>query len=99
MMKAILFIYPLTAMIGMMGYVPQISTLLKVAGVPEGFSLHTWLVWLFTSLVTMIYGIFHLQDVTFSSVAIANFLLNGLVVAIVVYKYSRYSSLAGGPEV
>ncbi len=92
MIKAILFIYPLTAMIGMMGFIPQIVSLLRLETVPEGFSLHTWLVWLFTAMVTMLYGLLHLQDTMFSLVAVANFFLNGLVVAIVVYKYSRYPS-------
>lgn len=78
--------YALVPIIGVIGYGSQIISLLKVKGPLQGFSCATWSVWLFSWMISLVYGAFKLGDVMFCVAALANIVPIIAIIAIALYK-------------
>lgn len=90
------FAYSLVPIISVIGYGPQIMSVLKHEGKLENFPFSTWSIWMLTSVVSLAYGVFKLNDVLFIITALSCVIPNMLVIAAAVYKaqiFSRRSAL------
>lgn len=90
------FLYPLVGILSILAYVPQIKSLLKTRTSPDDISLSSWLMWIFSCLLSLGYGIFHLKDVLFCLTTALGLFFMVLIVSTVLYKRYRYGYLRGG---
>lgn len=58
-------LYPLVAVVSLIGYAPQILKLIRAKTPEDGISLSSWWTWVFTYVISLGYGIFHLKDALF----------------------------------
>ncbi|MFK7839705.1 MAG: hypothetical protein AB8B83_05185 [Bdellovibrionales bacterium] len=66
------FLYATIVLIAVFGYVPQIYKLWTSNSDGMDISITTWLIWLYTWVVTLLYGMFELDDLKLCIVAIIN---------------------------
>lgn len=76
------FIYSLVPMIGVSAYVPQIITLWKSKKKLENFQFATWSLWLFAASISVMYGVFKLQDLMFTITSLANAIPLAIVIVL-----------------
>lgn len=83
------FAYSFIPLVGMMGYVPQIKTLLLPETRGFSISLSTWFLWLATWIISLGYGVFCLEDFLFSLTSTMNIAGHILVISLVLYKRNK----------
>ena len=83
-------LYPIVPLIGIMGFLPQIITLLKADRVPASISLSTWSIWTLTWLISFGYATFALQDILFATTCGLNLIGHFAIIGLTVYKRQKY---------
>ena len=51
------YIYPVVPLVGLIGFLPQMLTLLKLSDVPKSISLMTWYIWTATWAISFGYAV------------------------------------------
>ena len=82
------YLYASIALVAIAGYLPQIYKLARSHGDSGDISLLTWLIWLSTWLISLLYGMLILHDVRFCLVAAVN--IAGHVAIIGLTFYNRH---------
>lgn len=70
----------------MLGYIPQIKTLIFSNERGNSISLSTWFLWLGTWVISLSYGVLCLQDLLFSMTCIMNVIGHITVIFLVLFK-------------
>ncbi len=83
-------LYLLNAAIVIVAYVPQIIKLKAIKEKPKNFSLPSWTLWTYTSIVAFLYAVFVIQDTILIFVNALALLSVSLVFIIVLYKHRKY---------
>ena len=81
-------LYPLVAIVSLLGYLPQIMALVRAKTSDDKISLQSWCTWVFTYCISMGYGIFHLKDPLF--IANTVFGLSAILTVIGLVVYNRH---------
>lgn len=82
------YLYQSVAVIGAIGYLPQIYTLAKAQDDCHDISLATWFIWISTWIISFLYGVFFLNDWRFLMIAGVN--ITGHIVVIGLTVYNRF---------
>lgn len=91
-MSIIGFLYSLVGVIALIGYMPQIITLWKAKNPCTDVSIPTWLIWISTWIVSLIYGITELGDIKFSMIATINIVGHAIIIGLTLknrYFYAK----------
>ncbi len=87
-------LYPLVAIISIVGYAPQIKTLLFATRRPQNLSLSSWVIWLVSGVISLLYGVYQLQDSVFIFTAAVNLFLLTFTTGLIVYnRYIRFEDV------
>ena len=84
-MSIISLLYSTIVIIAVFGYAPQIWKLWKSDSDGNDISITTWLIWLYTWVVTLLYGWIELADLKLCIVAMIN-LVGHLTIIFLTYK-------------
>ena len=84
-MSIISLLYSTIVIIAVFGYAPQIWKLWKSDSDGNDISITTWLIWLYTWVVTLLYGWIELADLKLCIVAMIN-LVGHLAIIFLTYK-------------
>ncbi|MDP7141687.1 MAG: hypothetical protein QF692_02015 [Alphaproteobacteria bacterium] len=84
------YIYPVVPLVGLIGFLPQMITLLKLSDVPKSISLMTWYIWTATWAISFGYAVFALQDGLFALTSGMNLVCHVLIISVTLYKRNRY---------
>ena len=85
-------LYPVVPLVGLAGFIPQISTLLRTQDTPSSISLSTWSMWTLTWLISFGYAVCAIQDVLFAITAGLNLIGHILIVGLTMFKRHKYRS-------
>lgn len=88
-----IYIYPLVTIISVIGYLPQIKTLITTRTNCADIALSSWTLWLVSSAISVGYGVFYLKDTMFIITCAANLCLVGTVIALVIYRRQQWTAL------
>lgn len=90
-LSTLTYLYGSTAIIAGAAYLPQILKLIKAKDRSHSNSITTWLIWVFTSTISLLYAIIVLDDPPFIFVALANTAGCTTIFALIVYnRYYRF---------
>ncbi len=78
--------YALVPIIAVGAFIPQTISVIKAKESLESFSFTAWGVWQISGLISLAYGVFHLQDFMFILTSSASVFCNALVLSIATYK-------------
>ena len=84
------FLYPVVPLIGLMGFLPQIFTLIKITEAPNTISVSTWSIWTMTWLISFGYAVFAMHDTLFAVTCGMNLVGHILIIALTIYKRNKY---------
>ena len=84
----ILLLYGSVAVVSVVAYVPQIYNLIISTGRSEAVSISSWLLWLFTSGISLLYGLAIIKVLPFIVVSAINF--TGVAMILLLTIYNRY---------
>ena len=82
----LIYSYSFVPIIGLVGYVPQIISLIKMREKLESFPMAMWGLWFAASVISLLYGVFHLQDTLFSITAGSNTIAIAIVMSLATYR-------------
>lgn len=91
MEQAISFLYLFNAVITVFAYAPQIVKLRKIKARPKNFSLTSWFLWTYTSIISLLYATFVVRDVELIVVGSLSFAFVLAILAILLYKNIKMS--------
>ncbi|NCT40417.1 MAG: hypothetical protein GW778_01990 [Alphaproteobacteria bacterium] len=83
-------LYVTIVFIAVFGYVPQIFKLWKSKSDSMDISIATWLIWLYTWVVTLLYGMFELHDLKLCLVAIINLIGHVAIISLTLRNRNRF---------
>lgn len=89
----ITFLYSTVSVISAISYMPQLWRIFQNESPCHDISLKTWWIWNYMSFVSMLYGVFEIQDFTMSLVTGVNFFFINCTIASVLYKRRKYSDM------
>ena len=92
------WLYATIVIIAVFGYIPQLIRLWKSEGDSNDISITTWLIWLYTWIVGLLYGIIELQDLKFTIVASINLIGHLAVIGLTLRNRNRGKTNAQTPE-
>ena len=81
-----IFLYPSVGLISISAFVPQIVSLIKSKTSPINISIQSWSLWVLSALISLGYGLFHLEDLMFIIISLNSFLLSAYVVVLTINK-------------
>ena len=55
------FLYPVVVVISIVGYIPQIKSLITAKTCPDNISIHSWYIWTLSTFLTLGYGVTHIR--------------------------------------
>lgn len=85
------FLYSTVGLVVAVSYLPQVLRLIKAKTQCIEISLTSWMIWNYTSIVSLLYSIFDLADLKLSIVNAINVLFINLIILITLYKRKKYS--------
>ncbi len=98
MMSIIGFLYSTIVVIAVFGYAPQLYKLWKSDSDGMDISVATWLIWLYTWIVSLFYGIIELEDIKFCIVAVINLVGHVGIIALTMRNRHRYKKTQESEE-
>lgn len=87
-------LYPIVPLVGLMGFLPQVMTLLKAREAPVSLSLSTWFIWTATWIISFGYAVFALHDALFAATAGMNLAGHIAIIGLTVYKRQKYAPVS-----
>jgi hypothetical protein len=87
------YLYPLVTIISVLGYIPQIKSLIKTQSNCADIALSSWYLWTVSSLISIGYGLFHIKDVMFIITCTISFILIASVTALILYRRAEFTRL------
>lgn len=91
-------LYAVVGLISVMGYAPQIRTLLQGAKAPTEISVKTWTIWMFEGMVSLSYGIVCLHDFMFCLLMAVDVVCMAVIIGLVLNnRYVKYGSCDNFP--
>ena len=91
-MSIIDILYSTIVFIAVFGYVPQIYKLWRSDSDSKDVSILTWLIWLYTWVVTLLYGAFELGDLKLCIVAVINLVGHVVIIALTLRNRNRFKN-------
>lgn len=88
------WMYPMVTIISIVAYIPQIKALITTKSDCREFSLSSWYLWIFSSFLSLGYGILHLKDFMFCLTTFASLVLMAAVVGLVLFRRYEWKSLS-----
>ncbi len=85
-------LYSTIVLIAIFGYVPQLYRLIKTESDGKDISITTWLIWLYTWVVTLLYGAFELSDLKLCIVAIINLAGHLAIIGLTLNNRRKYKA-------
>ncbi len=82
------YLYPSVMAISIVGFIPQIRSLLFAKTKPDNISLSTWVMWSFGTFIAFGYAVTNLHDPALAQTLGINFILT--VVTALLIAYNRY---------
>ncbi len=86
------FLYSTVGIIVAISYLPQVLRLIKAKTQCIEISLTSWMIWNYTSIISLLYSIVDLGDLKLSIVNAVNVLFINLIIVITLYKRNKYSA-------
>lgn len=84
------FLYSTVGIVVAIAYMPQALKLWRSTSPCHDVSLVAWLIWDYTSIVSLLYSIYTLDDFKLSAVNAINVLFITLIICITLYKRRKY---------
>ena len=91
-------LYGTIVLIAVFGYVPQIYKLIKSNSDGKDISITTWLIWLYTWVVTLLYGWIELEDTKLCIVAGINLFGHIAIIGLTLRNRHRFKTTAQTTE-
>ncbi len=88
MVEILSFLYAGVGVMGVVGFIPQILTLVRATGQSKALSLQTWGIWTFGCSVSFLYSVFVLKDAVAMGVLCGN--LIGTSSVFFLASYNRF---------
>ncbi len=88
----IAFLYSTVGIILVCGYIPQIYTLIRTKSACRAISLKAWLIWEYTSFISLLYSVYVLPDLKLAIVNAINVTCIALIIGITAYKRWKYAT-------
>ena len=86
-------LFALTGFVSIVGYLPQLYTLLRSTGRSIAVSIHTWIIWTADSVIALLYGIFELQDTLYIAIVTFDVFGSGGILALTIYnRFFRFKN-------
>lgn len=92
------WLYATIVVIAVFGYAPQLWKLWKSKTDGKDISITTWLIWLYTWIVSLAYGIIELDDLKFCIVAVINLIGHIGIITLTLRNRKRFKNKAQNPE-
>lgn len=92
------WLYATIVIIAVFGYAPQLYKLWYSRSDSTDISIATWLIWLYTWVVSLLYGIIELQDLKFCIVAVINLFGHFGVIGLTIRNRRRFKTSSQTPE-
>ena len=86
--KLFFALYPLAGIAFIIGYIPQILTLMRAKSPPENISITSWVIWLVGSVLSLGYVHFHLSDFMMVATTLLTLSLSLTVLGLTIYNKS-----------
>ena len=83
-------LYLANAVITIAAYLPQVICLERTKSKPKNFSLASWILWTYTSIITLLYAFLIVKDPILIIVSALNLTCIAIIVAIIFYKNIKY---------
>lgn len=93
-MSLISTLYSTVGFVIIAGYMPQIFRLVRTTTNCMDISIPAWAIWNYTSVISLLYGIFEMHDPKFIFVCATNVLCINAVIFITLYKRYKYAKRA-----
>lgn len=91
------FLYPLVALISILGYLPQIRSLLSAERQAQAMSIRCWVLWSVANFISFGYSTFALQDFLLSATSLLNMTMSLVVTVLIIYNryvtFGNYKNL------
>ncbi len=88
------YLYPFVVFMSIVGYLPQLKSLIYAKTKPDNISIYTWYIWCLTGVLTLGYAIFHIRDIMFIiSSGIGSVLILATTILIYYNLYYRFTML------
>lgn len=84
----ITIMYGMVGIIATIGYFPQVIKLVKSKRC-DGISVKSWILWTYTSSVSVIYAFYVMSDPTFQFVTGINFVGTVIILCLTIYQTKR----------
>ncbi|PCJ02693.1 MAG: hypothetical protein COB14_01660 [Alphaproteobacteria bacterium] len=84
------YLYSTVGIIVTISYMPQALKLWRSTSTCDDISLPTWFIWNYTSIVSLLYGIYTLNDFKLSAVNAVNVFFVTFIIGITLYKRRKY---------
>lgn len=97
-MSIIGLLYSTIVIIAVFGYVPQLYKLWKSETDGMDISIATWLIWLYTWVISLLYGIFELEDLKFCIVAVINLIGHFGIIGLTLRNRKRFKKASQNIE-
>lgn len=90
-MSLISTLYSTVGFVIVAGYMPQIFRLIRTTTDCMDISVSAWMIWNYTSIVSLLYGIFEMHDPKFIFVCTTNILCINTIIFMTLYKRHKYA--------
>jgi len=84
-------LYTATGLIIAIGYIPQTLKLLRTKSTCHDISILTWVIWDYTTIISLLYSMFELNDPKLIAVNAVHTFFITLIIAITLYKRYKYA--------
>ncbi len=86
-------LYSTVGVVVTFGYLPQVYKLLRSQTPCRDISLIAWLIWDYTSIVSLLYSVFDVEDLKLSIVNSINVFFITTIILVTLYKRRKYSDV------
>lgn len=88
------WLYSTVAIITALAYIPQMIRVARSKTTCHDISIPAWLMWSYTSTVSLLYAAIEMHDLKFSIVMTINAICINTIIAITLYKSKKYATSA-----
>lgn len=90
MQDVISALYTTVPFIVLIGYLPQIISLIRAKSDCKEISILSWLLWNYMTVVSLLYAVFVLHDLKLSITCMLNVISINIVIGLTLYKRRKY---------
>ncbi len=91
------YLYPFVGVIFVIGYFPQIKSLIMAKEDDGSVTLSSWLLWLAANIICVGYAYYVVHDIPLTITSALNLLLSSIICGLLIYnRYYRFSRVDDG---